>query len=207
MADKFIGRGTAMVKVGFIVEGASERIILESADIKRFLMNSGYELVMPVIDAEGGGNLLPTNIEPFIETLRKNGAEEIYVLTDLEQESLPEKVKERIQNEAVKSIFIAVKALEAWFLADTAAMKQWLGEAFNEEPRPEQTPSMPWDYLGEIAKKHGARGTGAKKPMFAKRMVRSIEEKGFNFSIDRAAQHPNCPSVKEFVEYFDQSAQ
>lgn len=196
-----------MVRVGFIVEGDSEQIVLESPAFQKFLINRGYKLVLPVPNAKGSGNLLPHNIGTFIDTLQKNGAEKIYILTDLEREESPEKVKDRVKNTEIEYIFVAVKALEAWFLADTAAMKQWLGEAFYEEPKPEQTPLMPWDYLSEIAKRYGARGIGAKKPMFAKRMIRSVEEKGFNFSIERAAKHPNCPSAKEFVEHFNPSTQ
>ena len=54
------------IKVGFIVEGGSEKIIVESPQFGELLNTNGYELVTPVIDAEGGGNLLPQNIDVFI---------------------------------------------------------------------------------------------------------------------------------------------
>ncbi|WP_255557138.1 hypothetical protein [Sodalis sp. dw_96] len=44
-----------MVKVGFIVEGDSERTIIESAIFKQFLKDHDFELVRPVIDAKEGG--------------------------------------------------------------------------------------------------------------------------------------------------------
>jgi hypothetical protein len=37
-----------MVKVGFIVEGDSEKIVIESSDFKAFLQENDFELVNPV---------------------------------------------------------------------------------------------------------------------------------------------------------------
>lgn len=42
-----------MVKVGFIVEGDCEKIIIESPQFKQFLLSCGFELVTPVINAAG----------------------------------------------------------------------------------------------------------------------------------------------------------
>lgn len=84
-----------MVKAGFIVEGASERIVVESSMFRELLHSCGYELVVPVVDAEGGGNLLPQNIDAFIARLDTAGAERIFVLTDLEDEAQVETVRRR----------------------------------------------------------------------------------------------------------------
>ena len=114
-----------MVKVGFIVEGACEKIVIESAVFKDFLQRNDFELIEPVVDANGAGNLLPHNIEPFIGVLEAKGAERLYILTD--SDGLPvEDVKERINHAKITTYFIAVKAIEAWFLADTQAMKKFL---------------------------------------------------------------------------------
>ena len=114
-----------MVKVGFIVEGSCEKIIIESEAFKNFLHRNGFELVEPVVDAKGAGNLLPHNIKPFIGVLEAKGAERLYILTD--SDGLPvEDVKERINHAKITAYFIAVKAIEAWFLADTQAMKKFL---------------------------------------------------------------------------------
>ena len=59
-----------MVKVGFIVEGNTEKVIVNSPQFKAFLNNIGLSIVDPVIDAKGNGNLLPQNIEPFIGLLK-----------------------------------------------------------------------------------------------------------------------------------------
>ncbi|MGN6842982.1 hypothetical protein ACTHUM_15490, partial [Neisseria sp. P0021.S006] len=105
-----------MVKVGFIVEGSCEKIIIESEAFKTFLHRNDFELIEPVVDANGAGNLLPHNIEPFIGVLEANGAERLYILTD--SDGLPvEGVKERISHAKITAYFIAVKAIEAWFLA------------------------------------------------------------------------------------------
>ncbi len=51
-----------MVKVGFIVEGDTEKVIVESPAFSAWLTANGITLCHPVIDAKGGGNLLPQNI-------------------------------------------------------------------------------------------------------------------------------------------------
>ena len=186
-----------MVKVGFIVEGACEKIVIESAVFKDFLQRNDFELIEPVVDANGAGNLLPHHIEPFIDVLEANGAERLYILTDSEGEHV-EEVKERIRHEKITKSFIAVKAIEAWFLADIEAMRRFLQlEDFTGEDYPEETPKLPWERIKEIVEETGsARGPGY-KVAFAKRMITH-----WGFSIENAAQHPNCPSAKNFVEYF-----
>lgn len=186
-----------MVKVGFIVEGDSEKIIVESTAFAQMLKDTGFELVHPVINAQGGGNLLPQNIGTFVSTLQQKQVENIIVLTDLENEASIDAVKHRIENEHVDVIIVAVKALEAWFLADTQAMRAWLKNDVFEELQPEQTADMPWDRLKEIAAQLNKRGPG-NKVAFAKQMV-----KHHGFSIGNAAQHPNCPSARALTEYFE----
>ncbi|CDG15736.1 hypothetical protein [Xenorhabdus doucetiae] len=186
-----------MVKVGFIVEGASESIIISSPNFKAFLYAHGYELVTPVVDAEGGGNLLPKYIESFIDRLQKAGAEKICILTDLEEANSPNEVRTRIAHDDIDICFIAVKALEAWFLADTEAMKIWLNEDAFFEEHPEATQGMPWERLRELGRQPGKRGP-ANKVSFAKKMVNY-----YGFKVDNAAQHPNCHSVRELTEYFE----
>ncbi|MAZ66824.1 MAG: hypothetical protein CMF25_06915 [Kangiellaceae bacterium] len=186
-------------KVGFIVEGGSEKIIVESEQFKILLANYGYELVTPVIDAEGGGNLLPQNIDAFIDRFAQKEVEQIFVLTDLEDEENVQVVRQRIEHQSIDFSFVAVKALEAWYLADSNAMNHWLGcDDFHEE-FPEKTINKPWDRLREIAEERGARSTGRNKIAFAKRM-----SKHWGFSVEQAAQHPSCPSASELVNYFTQ---
>lgn len=186
-----------MVKVGFIVEGGSEKIIVESEAFKSMLNDNDFELVTPVIDAKGGGNLLPQNIDVFVERLLAKDVEQILVLTDLEDESSTEVVRQRIQHEKVTFTFIAVKALEAWYLADSDAMKRWLKVDEFNEPAPEQTPGKPWERLKQIAQTLEKPGPGSNKIAFAKRMV-----KYWKFDIQNAGRHPDCASAAELVTYF-----
>lgn len=185
-----------MVKVGFIVEGDSEKIVIESEKFKNFLQKNGFKLTEPVIDAKGVGNLLPDNIEPYIDRLEKAGVKKLYILTDSDGNDI-EEVKNRVKHEKITTCFIAVKALEAWFLADTQAMRMFLQDNDFEEEYPEKTQVMPWDRIKEIAKAtKDARGPGS-KVTFAKNMT-----KHWDFSIENAAKHPNCPSAKEVIEHF-----
>jgi len=182
-----------MVKVGFIVEGDTEKVIVESPAFADWLTANGITLVQPVVNAEGGGNLLPHNIDPFVARLRQAQAEHIVILTDQEDESGPDVVRQRIGQKHTNLVFVAVKAIEAWFLADTQAMRHWLGITAFVEAKPEETPDKPWERLKEVAQQNQARGPGTNKVIFAKRMVNR-----HGFTISGAAQHPDCPSVVEF---------
>ena len=186
-----------MVKAGFIVEGASERIIVESPRFVSLLRDCGYQLVTPVVDAEGGGNLLPHNIEAFIKRLDHAGAERVFVLTDLEDEELVATVRARVAHTRINFAFIAVKALEAWYLADSPAMNAWLGIDDFHEANPEATPEKPWERLRQVAAERNKRGPGSNKVAFARRLI-----KHWGFSVENAAAHENCPSARELVAYF-----
>ena len=188
-----------MVKVGFIVEGSTEKIVIESQLFRTWALQQGIEIISPVIDAKGGGNLLPQNIEPMIRQLRLGDPDHIFIVTDLEYDPNPEIVRARIGHEHTDLIFIAVKAMEAWFLADTDAMRKWLGVIDLFEHSPEETVGMPWDRLKELSAELGKRGPGGTKPGFAKKMV-----KHYGFSVPNAALHPNCQSVKIFHDTLSQ---
>ena len=187
-----------MVKIGFIVEGDTESIIVNSPAFIAFLRTNNFELVTPVIDAKGGGNLLPKYVDNFVARLKNVGAERICILTDLEDAASVADVRARIAHQEVDISFIAVKAVEAWFLADSEAMKKWLKvDTFNEE-LPEATTEMPWDRLKVISRELGKQGPGSSKTAFARRMVTH-----HGFDIQSSARHPACPSAHELVEWFE----
>lgn len=182
-----------MVNLGFIVEGDSEKIIIESKRFSGFLQRNDFQLVRPVINAKGGCNLLPQNIGVFIQALKSKGVDKICVLTDLEDEDSVDIVRERIAHPEIDEIFIAVKALEAWFLADTDAMRLWLSQDDFIELTPESTPDKPWNRLKELAASHSVRGPGS-KVAFANKMVKHL-----GFDITHSADHTHCPSSTELV--------
>ncbi|UFH50038.1 hypothetical protein [Pseudomonas sp. KNUC1026] len=69
MVDQHARWGLAVVGVGFIVEGDSEKIVVEAGAFRDLLAVNGLELISPVLNAKGGGNLLPRNIGAFLGRL------------------------------------------------------------------------------------------------------------------------------------------
>jgi hypothetical protein len=176
-----------MVKVGFICEGETEKIIVDSVDFKSILSLYNLQLVN-AIDATGNGNLLPKNIIPFIESLKDDGAEKIFILTDLDEDVCITKTKERINAPETVVVIICVKQIEAWFLADSITLSKVFGKEFHFDfPENENTPR---EKLREIFMNERRRGFGDGKPRFAKWMVKE------GFSVSNAANHPNCNSAK-----------
>ncbi len=186
-----------MVGVGFIVEGETEKVLIDSTRFRDWCQHIGIKVIEPVIDAGGSGNLLPQNINNYLNEIKKGAPIKIVVLTDLDFGESVDEVKSRIipdpQVTSIDVVFVAVKAVESWFLADSNALQKWLKESSYDEEQPEDTDGLPWDRLREIAKDHNVRGTGASKPTFARRMTKT-----YGFSIESAANHPACPSVKYF---------
>ena len=184
-----------MVKTGFIVEGNTEKIIIDSPQFKEFLRCIGITAIEPVIDAKGNGNLLPQNIEPFIALLKKSAAEKIIVITDADQNSIAQVGKRILPDNAlykVDLIVVAVKAFEAWFLANEELIRKILCIPDFSIDFPEQTEGLPFDYLKDLARSRKVRGPGT-KTSFAKRAVKS------GFSLEVAAAHPHCPSATYFL--------
>jgi len=189
-----------MVKIGFIAEGDSECVLLKSDSFKNWCRVVGIEIIAPVINAGGGGNLLPEFFTNYEQRLSTTGhPDKIVVLTDREKAPTDKIVQRRIlavnkkktKKKRIDYVFISVKALEAWFLADSKAMSNWLKERFQEE-YPERTKGTPWERIKEIASDK-SRGPGRNHLAFAQTII-----KHHGFSIEQAAKHPNCPSVKEF---------
>ncbi len=180
-----------MVKVGFICEGETEKIIVDSFDFKNILEKRNLKLIK-AIDATGNGNLLPKNIKPFIENLKDDGAEKIFILTDLDQDLCITKTKERINAPHDLIIVISVKQIEAWFLADSTTLSNIFKEGFYFDfPEVENNPR---EKLKDIFIAKTNRGIGDSKPKFAKRIIKD------GFSVSNSALHPNCNSAKYFLD-------
>lgn len=183
-----------MVRVGFIVEGDTEKVLIDSEAFRQWALHHGIQILDPVIDAAGGGNLLPKNIAPLVERLQMLCPDHVAILTDSEGHSVAD-VRDRIGTTHTNLVFVAVKAIEAWFLADDKAMAAWLEAPSFHEAAPEATPALPWDRLKDLAHSYGRRGPGASKVGFAKQMTRH-----HGFSIAKAASHPACPSATGFQD-------
>ncbi|MCU0435275.1 MAG: hypothetical protein MUC87_17600 [Bacteroidia bacterium] len=180
-----------MVKIGFIAEGASEKLILESASFQSFLQRINLQYVESVIDAEGNNNQLPDKRREFVLSLKDQGATHIFILTDKDQEPCITSVKERILPEEDEAVIVSVKQLEAWFLADSVAMKNYLNTDTYSCDFPESF-DRPIDEIKRIRIEINKRGV-ADKLILTKQMILS------GFSIENASAHPNCHSAKYFV--------
>jgi hypothetical protein len=180
-----------MIKVGFICEGKTERAIVESTDFQQLLKRIHIDCIADVIDAGGNGNLLPKNISAFTQRLRAKGAERVIILTDLDNNACITITKERIGAPEDHIVIVAVKQIESWFLADSECMSALCKTRIHfAEP---EIPLNPFDEIKNLLLKHTGRGTSDKL------LLTSYCLKN-NFSITKAAQHPNCNSAKYFIE-------
>lgn len=189
-----------MVTVGFVVEGASEKRLVESELFRKWLREDcNLKVVDPVVDAAGNGNMCSHNIETFVKNLRTiANPNKVVVLADLDPDTCApcvQKRKEIIGCQGIDLVVIAKKAMESWFLADTKAMRQWLGDDTFYETHPETLAEMPWDRLKKLRTQKD-RGPGATKLSFAKKIIRD-----HGFDVRRAARHSQCPSAHYFVEH------
>lgn len=187
-----------MVTVGFVVEGESETLLVRSEVFRQWLREDcKLEVVDPVIDAAGSGNMCSRNIGDLVENLRAEAnPDKVVVLADLDPETCAPCVqarKEIIGSQGIDLVAIARKAMESWFLADTEAMRRWLGDDTFCEAAPETLAGMPWDRLKELRDKRG-RGPGRERLVFTRKFIRH-----HRFDVRRAAQHTQCPSARYFV--------
>ncbi len=186
-----------MVTVGFVVEGPSDEMLVNSKSFRDWLREDCGLVVSSTVNAGGNGQMCSSEITAFVRRLRRTAnPDRVVVLADLDPELCAPcitKRKERIGQESIDLILIARKAMESWFLADTEAMRRWTGDHVFREPRPEAPPGMPRDRLKEIGR-HTGRGPGG-KIRFARKFIRD-----HGFDVRRAAEHPACPSARYFVE-------
>lgn len=179
-----------MVKVGFICEGDTERKVIESSAFQQTLTDLGLVCIKPIEDADGNGNLLPHNIEPIRTKLFTAGADKIFVLTDLDKDANVMATKQRISELPNQIIIIAIKAVESWFLADSLLLSELMNTNIHiEHPENEE---QPFETIRQLFLDKTGRGVGTKH-ILATRFIK------YGFTIEKAAQHPNCPSAQYFL--------
>jgi hypothetical protein len=182
-----------MVKIGFIVEGESEEILIKSNGFRNYLKAKNIDFVEVVANVKGGGNLLPHKLSAYTQNLKDEGATHFIILTDLETSPSIEDVKKRINAPDNHILVISVKALEAWYLADSSMLSNIFKKNYKYE-FPENTSGMPFDTLRAEFVTHTGRGFNSSKPKLAFKMLKE------GFLIENAAKHDNCPSSKYFLE-------
>lgn len=181
-------------RLGFLVEGSTEKKILEGTDFFQFLKANKIECVRSVTDAEGGGNLLPHKREAHIDLLIRKGATKIIILTDLEDAPCITSVKDRItENKTNLIIVIALRKIESWFLADTDAMRAYLESPDFTCDDPESI-RKPYEEIKKLRMEKRGMGTSSKLTL-AKAIISD-----HNFSIERAAAHDKCGSARYFLK-------
>jgi hypothetical protein len=184
-----------MVKVGFICEGTTEQILLQSDAFKQLLATLNIEQIR-VINAEGSGNLLPHNIAEYVTILEGAGTESIIILTDLDEDICITRTKDRISARKQDIVIIAVKKIEAWFLACSPAMQSLLSQPDFHFTAPENEKD-PFGTINYLLVKRNGRGIGKKSAGKIKLITRLLEA---GLDLLQAAAHPNCPSAGYFLK-------
>jgi hypothetical protein len=179
-----------MVKVGFIGEGKTEQLILQSPAFQGWLQQNNIDCVGRIIDAKGSGNLLPNKIDAYLEELFDYEAEKIVILTDLDNDASIAVTQQRIGQSDTQIVLVAVKKIEAWFLADSLLLSRLVDSLIHiEQP---ETFDDPFKEIRRIFETKTGQGVGT-KPILARRMLK------YGFTIQQAAEHPNCPSARYFL--------
>jgi hypothetical protein len=187
-----------MVKIGIIVEGDGDKLVLDSPAFQAFLAENKLELASDVINLRGKSNLKPKkeNVQDSVQILFDQGAEWIIILRDMDDASSFEAVVSEVFQAPSVKLCLAVKEFEAWFLADSVVLKTLLKLDHFEYSTPEE-PLKPGKVIADLFLQHTGRGigwdkTGAKLKL-ANRMIRN------GFTIEAAARHPNCSSAQYFL--------
>lgn len=184
-----------MVKIGFIVEGDAEKIILESTKFKEFLQSLNL-LSVGIFDAGGEGNFKVESIKVmrFCTILSDRGAEHIVIWTDMEDDPCITFTLESIHRFDKKKqvVLISVRSLESWFLADFETLSLILNSKVYYK-NPETIPQRPFDEIKDLFIKYTGRGISKRKNRLAYKMVSN------GFSVETAARHPGCKSAGYFI--------
>ena len=180
-----------MIKIGFIVEGHCEKAILGSESFQTYLSEIGILTVHEVLNARGKTNLLNDTARSRAQIIRDKGAEHIVVLRDLDNLPNLEAAEREVIQANDLSVCVAIQELESWFLADSATMSAvFKTNFFFEHPEHER---KPFDTLNTLSRQYRqGRGINDKR-QFTNLMLAN------GFTIEKAAQHPNCPSAQYFL--------
>jgi hypothetical protein len=182
-------------KIGFIAEGDSEVIFLNSSAFQSTLQSLGFRCV-GVYNLNGRDNFWGQNqnLISFIQILIDSGAEDIIFLLDFEFDNCYSQIKERIgQHFHKQHIVIAKRAIEAWFLSDSITLSSIFNNQFNLK-NPENTKRLPLDILREEHFNNCGYGLGKSKPRCATKIINA------GFTIEGACQNSNCQSAAYFLK-------
>ncbi|UTA67077.1 MULTISPECIES: DUF4276 family protein [Emticicia] len=176
-----------MVKLGIICEGESETIIFNSDIFKNWL--SSFNIELASVQETGSINqFFDGRFESHRALMLKKGVDFIVALIDLDKEPCLVQHKNKVNAKETDIVAVAVKEFESWYLADSDALSKVLNiEICITHPENIQEP------FKEMVSINKGTALGKSKPLLARKMLRA------NFSIENAANHPNCPSAKYFI--------
>lgn len=148
------------------------------------------DFIPEIIDAKGNGKLLPHYISEFTDILKDKGATKVFIISDLETNPCVTKTKERIKPGEIHQCVISKKTIESWFLADTAAMRNYLGSSDYVCENPEEIED-PFEEIKKQRLLFKNKGVSDKKIL-----VRTILGSGFSF--ENVVANSNCSSAQYF---------
>ncbi len=106
------------------------------------------------------------------------------------------KTKKRINAREKDIVVIAVKKIEAWFLADDIAMRLIIGDPNYSYLNPEDE-TDPFEKINNLLINTLGRGVG-KKTAGKIKLVNKLLKVGLD--VQKAASHPNCSSARYFID-------
>lgn len=182
------------MRVGFIVEGDTEKLLVESNCFRDWMYRHlGLEVADPVLNVSSIDNLRPHRLSLQLPAYIKEARpDKIVILSDLDPSDVVPCItsrKQLIYTDGIDLVLIARTSVESWFLGDTEAMRCCLGNNEFFEAVPEDYENA-WERLKFLLVTETGRGPGASKPKFARKF---IQQHGFDLT--RAAAHPACPSA------------
>ena len=175
-----------MVKLGLICEGESGLIIFDTDEFKAFLAGMSIDLV-GVVETGSKTQYFEDRLIKHRSILIDRGAEKVIALIDLDADTCITETKNKIQIFDQQTVVVAVKEFENWYLADSNALSR-----FTEQKIVIEHPEQDNDALTTIIDLYKKRFPKS-KPRLAKTMKR------YGFSVENAANHPNCPSARYFL--------
>lgn len=180
-----------MVNTSFICEDDAGKKIVDSSSFRQLLVVNEVNLVLPIHNAMGKGNLSQENISGLINKSIDNGAKHIFVLVDLDDDSCITNTKQNLIQQSNCNIIVCKRAIEAWFLADTQTLSAlFKRNAHFENP---ENPSVPYDVINQMHKE-AFNGRGVSKAILPIKLL------GLGFTVEKAAGHANCPSARYLLE-------
>jgi hypothetical protein len=188
-----------VVKIGFIVEGPSDAMIIRSEQYNKLLTQLNLQFIDIVIPEgkthffhpKADFKFIEAKVSSYIQRLNDKGAEVICFIVDQDEEPCFTSVKEKIPFSNQHHVIICKRNLEAWYMADESMMSELLKSKYScKDP---ESIIAPFEEIKKLMLEKTNRGIGD-KIFLAKRVINA----GFN--IENAAKHNNCTSARYFLQ-------